>query len=63
MDEGEYGSVLRAKGYVKGEGGFIYFDYVPGQTDIRKGAVAVTGRICVIGSEINEAALTELFGV
>lgn len=63
MDEGEYGSVLRAKGYVKGEDGWIYFDYVPAQADIRSGAAAVIGRVCVIGSDINEAALDNLFSL
>ncbi len=63
MDEGEYGSVLRAKGYVKGKDGWIYFDYVPGQADIRSGGAGVIGRVCVIGSDINEAALDNLFSL
>ena len=63
MDEGEYGSVLRAKGYVKGEDGWIYFDYVPSQADIRSGSAAVIGRVCVIGADINEAALNNLFSL
>ena len=62
-DAEKFGSVLRAKGYVDGNDGWIYFDYVPGQSDVRSGAPAVTGRICVIGSKINEAALCELFGL
>ena len=63
-DESLYGFVLRAKGYVEGEGGqWIYFDYVPGDPDIRDGSPAVTGRLCVIGSKINEQALRTLFGV
>jgi G3E family GTPase len=63
FDEGEYGSVLRAKGYVKGEDGWIYFDYVPDQADVREGAPAVIGRVCVIGANINEAALESLFSL
>ena len=63
-DESQYGFVLRAKGYVEGEDGqWIYFDYVPGDPDIRDGSPAVTGRLCVIGSKINEQALRTLFGV
>ena len=63
-DEPLYGFVLRAKGYVEGEDGqWIYFDYVPGDPDIRDGSPAVTGRLCVIGSKINEQALSTLFGV
>lgn len=63
-DESLYGFVLRAKGYVEGEDDqWIYFDYVPGDPDIRDGSPAVTGRLCVIGSKINEQALSTLFGV
>ena len=58
----EYGIVLRAKGIVDAsDGDWLYFDYVPGETDIRRGAAAVTGRFCVIGSHIREEALKELF--
>ena len=63
-DEEKYGMVLRAKGIVNADDGdWIYFDYVPGEADIRRGAPAVTGRFCVIGSKINEAALKELFTI
>ena len=63
-DEKTYGMILRAKGYVEGEDGqWIYFDYVPGDPDIRDGAPAVTGRLCVIGSKIQEQAIADLFGV
>ena len=63
-DEAKYGAVLRAKGFVDAsDGEWIYFDYVPGESDIRRGGAAVTGRFCVIGSKINEAALKELFKV
>ncbi len=63
-DEARFGIVLRAKGLVdSGAGEWIYFDYVPGEVDIRRGSPAVTGRFCVIGSKINEQALKELFRV
>ena len=64
QDEAKYGMILRAKGLVdSGEGEWIYFDYVPGEIDIRRGGAAVIGRFCVIGSKINEQALKELFQV
>ena len=63
-DEAKYGAVLRAKGIVDAsDGEWIYFDYVPGETDVRRGGAAVTGRFCVIGSKLNEQALKELFKV
>ena len=58
------GTILRAKGFVDAsDGEWIYFDYVPGEGDIRRGSPAVTGRICVIGSKLNEKAIKELFGI
>lgn len=62
-DEKAYGFILRSKGMVpmKGSDEWIYFDYVPGEAEIRTGKPDVTGKICVIGSQINEAALAELF--
>ncbi len=62
-DAKKYGLVLRAKGYVKSLDGFIYFDYVPGQADVRIGSAAVIGRLCVIGSNLNEDAINKLFGL
>ena len=63
-DEEKYGTVLRAKGIVNAnDGDWIYFDYVPGEMDIRRGAPAVTGRFCVIGAKIREDALKELFNI
>ena len=63
-NESEYGMVLRAKGIVMAEdGGWIHFDYVPGEPDVRRGSAAVTGRLCVIGAKIDEARLKTLFGV
>jgi len=62
LDSGEYGAVLRAKGMVSGgDGTWIYYDYVPEEHDIRNGKPQVTGKICVIGSELKEDKLTELF--
>ena len=65
LDDNErYGMILRAKGIVDAsDGEWIYFDYVPGEIDIRRGAAAVTGRFCVIGSKMNENALKELFAL
>ncbi len=63
-DEEKYGLILRAKGIVDAsDGEWLYFDYVPGEIDLRRGGAAVTGRFCVIGSKINEQALKELFHV
>ncbi|HJA67134.1 cobalamin biosynthesis protein CobW [Lachnoclostridium sp. An169] len=62
--DSSYGNILRAKGMVAGaDGEWIYFDMVPGEHDVRTGAPEYTGRICVIGAEINEEKLAELFGV
>ena len=65
LADGEtYGTILRAKGIVDAsDGEWLYFDYVPGESDIRRGSAAVTGRFCVIGSKINEKALKELFKI
>ena len=63
-NEHEYGFVLRAKGIVPAtDGGWIHFDYVPGEPDIRRGSAAIIGRLCVIGSKISETKLAKLFGV
>ena len=64
LDSREYGFVLRAKGIVAAnDGSWIHFDYVPGETNVRLGSAAVTGKLCVIGSELDEADIAELFGV
>jgi len=64
LDSGAYGAVLRAKGIVAGEDGcWIHFDFVPGEIDLRTGTSAVTGKLCVIGSGLNENVIAELFGV
>ncbi|MDE5721464.1 MAG: GTP-binding protein [Clostridia bacterium] len=62
-DDKKYGLVLRAKGIVAGESGWLHFDYIPEEADVRDGAAAYTGRLCVIGSKINGAELKKLFGV
>ena len=62
LDSGEYGAILRAKGMVPAEDGtWIYYDYVPEEHDIRTGKPEVTGKICVIGAELKEDKLEELF--
>lgn len=62
--EEAYGTILRAKGMVSGaDGEWIYFDMVPEEHEIRTGAAEYTGRICVIGSNLKEEKLAELFGV
>ena len=62
LDSGEYGAILRAKGMVPAEDGtWIYYDYVPEEHDIRTGKPEVTGKICVIGSNLKEDQLEELF--
>ncbi|MEE1086839.1 MAG: CobW family GTP-binding protein [Schaedlerella sp.] len=59
-----YGTILRAKGMVAGaEGEWIYFDMVPEEHEVRTGAAEYTGRLCVIGAELNEEKLAELFGL
>ncbi len=61
-DEKKYGSILRAKGMVfAGDGTWLNFDYVPGESNVRAGAAEVTGKICVIGAQLNEENLKALF--
>lgn len=61
-DEAKYGAVLRAKGIVAAsEGEWVHFDYTPGEINIRRGSAGVTGRLCVIGHELHEDAVAELF--
>ena len=64
LDEGLCGLVLRAKGIVPcAEGGWIHFDFVPGEKNVRMGGADVTGKLCVIGSNLNEAGIAALFGL
>ena len=64
LDGETYGVILRAKGIVPcADGGWIHFDYTPGEQNIRKGPADVTGRLCVIGSKLEEKKLADLFGV
>ena len=63
-DAASYGAILRAKGVVAGsDGQWIHYDYVPEEHDVRTGPASFTGRICVIGSKLNEEALKALFRV
>ena len=61
QDEEKFGVVLRAKGIVAGESEWLHFDYVPEEPDVREGKAGITGRLCVIGCNLNEEALKELF--
>ena len=64
LDGGKLGIVLRAKGIVAcAEGGWIHFDYVPGEINVRMGGADVTGKLCVIGSQLSQQAIADLFGV
>ena len=63
-EDTDYGMVLRAKGIVEAkDGSFIHFDYVPGEPDVRLGAAAVVGRLCVIGTGLDKEKIKELFGI
>ena len=63
-DEAAYGFVVRAKGYVPApDGTWVHFDYTPGEKDVRTGPANVAGRLCVIGANLNENAVKELFGL
>ncbi len=62
-DEKAYGVILRAKGIVEStDGSWIHFDYIPGESDVRTGSAGITGRLCVIGSKLNEENITKAFG-
>ena len=64
LDSGKYGMVLRAKGILPAaDGSWIHFDYVPGEHDIRTGSADITGKLCVIGAQLDETAVAALFGV
>ena len=64
LDSGDYGMILRAKGILPCvDGTWIHFDYVPEEHDIRTGSADVTGRLCVIGSKLDENGIQQLFGV
>ena len=64
LDSGEYGNILRAKGIVSGENGaWIEFDFVPEEHQVRPGHPDYTGRLCVIGAELQEDKLAQLFGL
>ena len=64
LDSGKYGMVLRAKGILAAEdGSWIHFDFVPGEIDLRSGSADITGKLCVIGSKLDEAGIAAIFGV
>ena len=63
-DAEKFGMVLRAKGIVEGDdGNWIHFDYIPGDADVRAGGASIIGRLCIIGSGLNKAAISEAVGV
>ena len=63
MDSGKYGMVLRAKGIVAcADGGWIHFDFVPEEKNVRMGSADITGKLCVIGAQLDEAGIAALFG-
>ena len=64
LDSGDYGQIVRAKGIVpNGEGKWLHFDYVPEEHEVRFGPADYTGRLCVIGANLDEHELHELFGL
>ena len=64
LDLGTYGMVLRAKGILAAEdGSWIHFDFVPGEMDLRTGSADTTGKLCVIGSKLDEHGIQHLFGL
>ena len=64
LDSGKYGMVLRAKGILPCvDGSWIHFDMVPEEIDIRSGKADINGKLCVIGSKLDEAGIAALFGV
>ncbi len=64
LDSGKYGMVLRAKGIVPcTDGTWLHFDMVPEEIDIRTGAADINGKLCVIGSKLDEVGVANLFGV
>ena len=64
LDTGDYGKILRAKGILPAaDGSWIHFDYVPEEYNVRTGSADITGKLCVIGSKLDEHGIAELFGV
>ena len=64
LDSGLYGMVLRAKGILMGtDGQWIHFDYVPEEYNVRVGCADITGKLCVIGANLDEQGVAQLFGV
>ena len=64
LDSGKYGMVLRAKGIVPCmQGGWIHFDFVPGESNVRMGSADITGKLCVIGAKLDECGVAAVFGV
>ena len=64
LDTGRFGMILRAKGILAcADGGWLHFDYVPEEHNIRMGSASFIGKLCVIGAQLDEQAVAKLFGV
>ena len=63
LSDEQYGTVLRAKGIVAGDGVWYHFDFVPEEYEVRTGSADITGRMCVIGAKLEEEKIKALFGV
>ena len=64
LDSEKYGLVLRAKGIVAcADGGWIHFDYVPEEHNVRMGSASIIGKLCVIGAQLDQQGVAKLFGV
>ena len=64
LDSGKFGMILRAKGILAAaDGSWIHFDYVPEEYNVRTGSADITGKLCVIGSKLDEKGIAALFGV
>ena len=64
LDTGRFGMILRAKGIVAcADGGWIHFDYVPEEHNVRMGSASIIGKLCVIGAQLDQQGVAKLFGV
>ena len=61
FEEGVFGEIIRAKGVLNGSDGWLFFDYVPGSIDVRSGSADVSGKVCVIGKNLQKEKLKDIF--
>jgi G3E family GTPase len=61
FEEGVFGEIIRAKGVLNGSDGWLFFDYVPGSIDVRLGSADVSGKVCVIGKNLQKEKLKDIF--